>query len=128
MAGSSCWGWGWGSFEDLEKARRLPSRGSLLSHELPGPRLLVTQQLSMCLCPCCLWTGPSAPVLSIHKLPASGATDISFPMKGWRATGDWAKVPEDRVTVSKSVFSTGLAGEGPQTAGGALTGHSGPGV
>ncbi|GAB1299440.1 Adhesion G protein-coupled receptor B1 [Apodemus speciosus] len=49
-------------------------------------------------------------VLSIHKLPASGATDISFPMKGWRATGDWAKVPEDRVTVSKSVFSTGLAG------------------
>ncbi|EPY87042.1 hypothetical protein CB1_000278001 [Camelus ferus] len=47
-------------------------------------------------------------VLSIHKLPASGATDISFPMKGWRATGDWAKVPEDRVTVSKSVFSTGL--------------------
>uniref|UniRef100_A0A4X1SGF9 Adhesion G protein-coupled receptor B1 n=1 Tax=Sus scrofa TaxID=9823 RepID=A0A4X1SGF9_PIG len=46
-------------------------------------------------------------VLSIHKLPASGATDISFPMKGWRATGDWAKVPEDRVTVSKSVFSTG---------------------
>uniref|UniRef100_A0A2K6NYE4 Adhesion G protein-coupled receptor B1 n=1 Tax=Rhinopithecus roxellana TaxID=61622 RepID=A0A2K6NYE4_RHIRO len=49
-------------------------------------------------------------VLSIHKLPASGATDISFPMKGWRATGDWAKVPEDRVTVSKSVFSTGLMG------------------
>nr|XP_014334259.1 PREDICTED: brain-specific angiogenesis inhibitor 1-like [Bos mutus] len=49
------------------------------------------------------------PLLSIHKLPASGATDISFPMKGWRATGDWAKVPEDRVTVSKSVFSTGLA-------------------
>ncbi|XP_045437200.1 adhesion G protein-coupled receptor B1 isoform X3 [Pipistrellus kuhlii] len=48
-------------------------------------------------------------VLSIHKLPASGATDISFPMKGWRAPGDWAKVPEDRVTVSKSVFSTGLA-------------------
>lgn len=50
-------------------------------------------------------------MLSIHKLPASGATDISFPMKGWRAPGDWAKVPEDRVTVSKSVFSTGLAGE-----------------
>uniref|UniRef100_I3MWW4 Adhesion G protein-coupled receptor B1 n=1 Tax=Ictidomys tridecemlineatus TaxID=43179 RepID=I3MWW4_ICTTR len=48
-------------------------------------------------------------VLSIHKLPASSASDISFPMKGWRATGDWAKVPEDRVTVSKSVFSTGLA-------------------
>uniref|UniRef100_G5E792 G-protein coupled receptors family 2 profile 1 domain-containing protein n=1 Tax=Loxodonta africana TaxID=9785 RepID=G5E792_LOXAF len=48
-------------------------------------------------------------VLSIHKLPASRAMDISFPMKGWRATGDWAKVPEDRVTVSKSVFSTGLA-------------------
>lgn len=54
---------------------------------------------------------PPDPVLSIHKLPASGATDISFPMKGWRATGDWAKVPEDRVTVSKSVFSTGLPGE-----------------
>uniref|UniRef100_A0A8C8YXK1 Adhesion G protein-coupled receptor B1 n=1 Tax=Prolemur simus TaxID=1328070 RepID=A0A8C8YXK1_PROSS len=47
-------------------------------------------------------------VLSIHKLPASGATDVSLPMKGWRATGDWARVPEDRVTVSKSVFSTGL--------------------
>ncbi|XP_045142807.1 adhesion G protein-coupled receptor B1 [Echinops telfairi] len=48
-------------------------------------------------------------VLSIHKLPASRAMDISFPMKGWRATGGWAKGPEDRVTVSKSVFSTGLA-------------------
>ncbi|KAM6215892.1 adhesion G protein-coupled receptor B1 isoform 2-T2 [Rhynchocyon petersi] len=48
-------------------------------------------------------------VLSIHKLPASRAMDISFPMKGWRATGGWAKAPEDRVTVSKSVFSTGLA-------------------
>lgn len=60
------------------------------------------------LCLCCPYP---ASVLSIHKLPASGATDISFPMKGWRATGDWAKVPEDRVTVSKSVFSTGLAGE-----------------
>lgn len=40
-------------------------------------------------------------------------------MKGWRATGDWAKVPEDRVTVSKSVFSTGLAGEEPWGVGGA---------
>lgn len=56
-------------------------------------------------------------MLSIHKLPASGATDISFPMKGWRATGDWAKVPEDRVTVSKSVFSTGLAGEARESGG-----------
>ena len=81
----------------------------------PGTEAPVAQRLSVCLsvCPCCLWAAPSAPVLSIHKLPASGATDISFPMKGWRATGDWAKVPEDRVTVSKSVFSTGLAGEGP---------------
>lgn len=72
-------------------------------------------------CLCCLPPAPApapAPVLSIHKLPASGATDISFPMKGWRATGDWAKVPEDRVTVSKSVFSTGLAGEGPRGTGG----------
>ncbi|XP_043861300.1 adhesion G protein-coupled receptor B1 isoform X3 [Dromiciops gliroides] len=48
-------------------------------------------------------------VLSIHKLPASGATDISFPMKGWRTPGDWSRMSEDKVTVSKSVFSTGLA-------------------
>ncbi|XP_014643506.1 PREDICTED: brain-specific angiogenesis inhibitor 1-like [Ceratotherium simum simum] len=70
--------------------------GSSLARWLPGPRAPPE--------PCA-----TPPVLSIHKLPASRATDISFPMKGWRATGDWAKVPEDRVTVSKSVFSTGLA-------------------
>lgn len=69
-----------------------------------------------CPCLCSLLPAVPAAVLSIHKLPASGATDISFPMKGWRATSDGAKVPEDRVTVSKSVFSTGLAGEEPGAA------------
>ncbi|EPY77453.1 hypothetical protein CB1_001259001 [Camelus ferus] len=29
--------------------------------------------------------------------------------EGWWTTGDWANVPEDRVTVSKSIFSMGLA-------------------
>ncbi|XP_038615928.1 adhesion G protein-coupled receptor B1 isoform X4 [Tachyglossus aculeatus] len=48
-------------------------------------------------------------VLSIHKLPASGAPDISFPMKGRQGPADWARVSEDKVTVSKSVFSTGIA-------------------
>ena len=84
---------------------------------VPGPKLLTLKPLCLCLPLSVAVVSPLPPpptrtVLSIHKLPASGATDISFPMKGWRATGDWAKVPEDRVTVSKSVFSTGLAGEG----------------
>ncbi|XP_051791791.1 adhesion G protein-coupled receptor B1 isoform X3 [Erpetoichthys calabaricus] len=46
-------------------------------------------------------------VLSIHKRSANGATDISFPMKGWRGMVDWARNSEDKVTVSKSIFSTG---------------------
>lgn len=129
MAGRSCWGRGGvggASFEGLGEAGRLPGWGP---SELRAPRAtapgsqLPCLRLSLSL----LSLGPSAPVLSIHKLPASGAADISFPMKGWRATGDWAKVPEDRVTVSRSVFSTGLAGKEPQAAGGALRGDSGPG-
>uniref|UniRef100_A0A8B9V6K1 Adhesion G protein-coupled receptor B1 n=1 Tax=Anas zonorhyncha TaxID=75864 RepID=A0A8B9V6K1_9AVES len=48
-------------------------------------------------------------VLGIHKLPANAATDITFPMKGWRGMVDWAKNSEDKVTVSKSILSSGLA-------------------
>ncbi|NXD14389.1 AGRB1 protein, partial [Nothocercus nigrocapillus] len=48
-------------------------------------------------------------VLSIHKLPAHAATDITFPMKGWRGMVDWAKNSEDKVTISKSILSSGLA-------------------
>ncbi|KFR12159.1 Brain-specific angiogenesis inhibitor 1, partial [Opisthocomus hoazin] len=47
-------------------------------------------------------------VLGIHKLPANAATDITFPMKGWRGMVDWAKNSEDKVTVSKSLLSSGL--------------------
>ncbi|KFW73502.1 Brain-specific angiogenesis inhibitor 1, partial [Pygoscelis adeliae] len=35
--------------------------------------------------------------------------DITFPMKGWRGMVDWAKNSEDKVTVSKSILSSGLA-------------------
>lgn len=49
-------------------------------------------------------------VLGIHKLPANAATDITFPMKGWRGMVDWAKNSEDKVTVSKSILSSGLTG------------------
>nr|XP_026646355.1 adhesion G protein-coupled receptor B1 isoform X5 [Zonotrichia albicollis] len=48
-------------------------------------------------------------VLGIHKLPANAATDITFPMKGWRGMVDWAKNSEDKVTVSKSILSSGLS-------------------
>ncbi|XP_043363186.1 adhesion G protein-coupled receptor B1 isoform X2 [Dermochelys coriacea] len=48
-------------------------------------------------------------ILNIHKLPANAATDISFPMKGWRGMVDWARTSEDKVTISKSILSTGLA-------------------
>ncbi|XP_069076956.1 adhesion G protein-coupled receptor B1 isoform X13 [Pleurodeles waltl] len=47
-------------------------------------------------------------VLSIHKRPANAATDISFPMKGWRGMADWARNSEDKVTISKSILSSGL--------------------
>ncbi|XP_041422603.1 adhesion G protein-coupled receptor B1-like isoform X3 [Xenopus laevis] len=46
-------------------------------------------------------------VLSIFKRPANSATDINFPMKGWRGMADWAKNSEDKVSVSKSLLSTG---------------------
>ncbi|KAL8181571.1 UNVERIFIED_CONTAM: Adhesion G protein-coupled receptor B1, partial [Gekko kuhli] len=48
-------------------------------------------------------------VLSIQKLPANAAKDISFPMKGWRSVVDWARSAEDKVTVSKSILSTGVS-------------------
>ncbi|XP_010180516.1 PREDICTED: brain-specific angiogenesis inhibitor 1-like [Mesitornis unicolor] len=38
----------------------------------------------------------------------NAATDITFPMKGWRGMVDWAKNSEDKVTVSKSILSSGL--------------------
>ncbi|XP_054841913.1 adhesion G protein-coupled receptor B1 [Eublepharis macularius] len=47
-------------------------------------------------------------VLSIQKLPAKAAKDINFPMKGWRSLVDWARTAEDKVTVSKSILSTGV--------------------
>ncbi|KAJ8005411.1 hypothetical protein DPEC_G00146370 [Dallia pectoralis] len=46
-------------------------------------------------------------VLSIHKRPVAGNTDINFPMKGWKGMMDWARSSEDRVTVSKNILSTG---------------------
>ncbi|XP_078073120.1 adhesion G protein-coupled receptor B1 [Mustelus asterias] len=46
-------------------------------------------------------------VICIYKRPANGATDINFPMKGWRGMVGWARNSEDKVTVSKSIFSTG---------------------
>lgn len=120
----------------LHRAQDAGSWGLPLSHGLPAaspctarpaPQLLQLRPHRICDFPFSLSLAPLTllPVLSIHKLPASGATDISFPMKGWRATGDWAKVPEDRVTVSKSVFSTGLAGEGLREPGD-LHGERGP--
>lgn len=53
-----------------------------------------------------------AAVLSIHKRPAA-ASDISFPMKGWRGMVDWARSSEDRVTITKNILSTGKPGEHP---------------
>uniref|UniRef100_A0A8C5Q5B9 Adhesion G protein-coupled receptor B1 n=1 Tax=Leptobrachium leishanense TaxID=445787 RepID=A0A8C5Q5B9_9ANUR len=48
-------------------------------------------------------------VLSIYKRPANSATDISFPMKGWRGMADWAKNSEDKVSLSKTLLSTGIS-------------------
>ncbi|XP_053102387.1 adhesion G protein-coupled receptor B1 isoform X9 [Hemicordylus capensis] len=48
-------------------------------------------------------------VLGIQKLPANAAKDISFPMKGWRGMVDWARTADDKVTVSKSILSTGVS-------------------
>ncbi|KAM4688027.1 adhesion G protein-coupled receptor B1 isoform 1-T1 [Discoglossus pictus] len=47
-------------------------------------------------------------VLSIYKRPANSATDISFPMKGWRGMVEWARNSEDKVSISKSLLSTGI--------------------
>ncbi|XP_030641181.1 adhesion G protein-coupled receptor B1 [Chanos chanos] len=46
-------------------------------------------------------------VLSIHKRPVAGTTDITFPMKGWRGMVDWARSSDDKVTVPKNVIATG---------------------
>ncbi|XP_072904314.1 adhesion G protein-coupled receptor B1 isoform X10 [Hemitrygon akajei] len=46
-------------------------------------------------------------VICIYKRPANGATDINFPMKGWRGMVGWARNSEDKVTISKRVFSKG---------------------
>ncbi|KAJ8337929.1 hypothetical protein SKAU_G00368950 [Synaphobranchus kaupii] len=46
-------------------------------------------------------------VLSIHKRPASGASDITFPMKVWKGMVDWARGSEDKVTVSRNTLSMG---------------------
>ncbi|KAG9342703.1 hypothetical protein JZ751_015565, partial [Albula glossodonta] len=51
-------------------------------------------------------------VLSIHKRPASGASDITFPMKGWKGI-DWAKGSEDKVTVSRNTLSMGKPAQWP---------------
>ncbi|MBN3300840.1 AGRB1 protein, partial [Amia calva] len=46
-------------------------------------------------------------VLSIHKRPVRGATDINFPMKGWRGMVEWARSAEDKVTISRNALSMG---------------------
>ncbi|XP_062914481.1 adhesion G protein-coupled receptor B1 isoform X11 [Mobula hypostoma] len=50
-------------------------------------------------------------VICIYKRPANGATDINFPMKGWRGMVGWARNSEDKVTISKRVFSKGVSTE-----------------
>ncbi|XP_052000367.1 adhesion G protein-coupled receptor B1-like isoform X2 [Xyrauchen texanus] len=45
-------------------------------------------------------------VLSIHKRPVAGNTDINFPMKGWRGMVDWARNSEDKVRVAKNILVT----------------------
>ncbi|XP_028830902.1 adhesion G protein-coupled receptor B1 isoform X3 [Denticeps clupeoides] len=46
-------------------------------------------------------------VLSIHKRPMSGSTDIRFPMDGWRGMVEWARTSVDRINISKYIMSTG---------------------
>ncbi|XP_051577246.1 adhesion G protein-coupled receptor B1 isoform X3 [Myxocyprinus asiaticus] len=45
-------------------------------------------------------------VLSIHKRPVAGNSDITFPMKGWRGMVDWARNSEDKVRVAKNILVT----------------------
>ncbi|XP_053736524.1 adhesion G protein-coupled receptor B1-like isoform X2 [Synchiropus splendidus] len=45
-------------------------------------------------------------ILSIHKRPVVGRTDISFPMKGWRGMADWARTSKDRVHIPKNIMIT----------------------
>ncbi|KAL7984007.1 hypothetical protein Chor_002577 [Crotalus horridus] len=48
-------------------------------------------------------------VVSIQKLPVKAAKGLTFPVKGWRGMVDWARNAEDKVTISKSIFSTGIS-------------------
>lgn len=50
-------------------------------------------------------------VLSLHKRPVTGNADISFPKKGWMGMEDWARNSEDKVTISKSIVSSGNPGD-----------------
>ncbi|TSK16113.1 Brain-specific angiogenesis inhibitor 1 [Bagarius yarrelli] len=50
-------------------------------------------------------------VLSLHKRPVTGIADISFPKKGWMGMEDWARNSEDKVTISKSIVSSGNPAE-----------------
>ncbi|XP_026769612.1 adhesion G protein-coupled receptor B1 isoform X9 [Pangasianodon hypophthalmus] len=50
-------------------------------------------------------------VLSLHKRPVAGTADISFPKKGWMGMEDWARNSEDKVTISKSIVSSGNPAE-----------------
>uniref|UniRef100_A0AAY4AGZ1 Adhesion G protein-coupled receptor B1 n=1 Tax=Denticeps clupeoides TaxID=299321 RepID=A0AAY4AGZ1_9TELE len=50
-------------------------------------------------------------VLSIHKRPMSGSTDIRFPMDGWRGMVEWARTSVDRINISKYIMSTGTPGK-----------------
>ncbi|KAG7336269.1 hypothetical protein KOW79_000962 [Hemibagrus wyckioides] len=50
-------------------------------------------------------------VLSLHKRPVAGNADISFPKKGWMGMEDWARNSEDKVTISKSIVSSGNPAE-----------------
>ncbi|KPP75759.1 hypothetical protein Z043_104971, partial [Scleropages formosus] len=45
-------------------------------------------------------------VLSIHRRPVTGTSDINFPMKSWRGVVDWAR-PDDRVTISRNILPMG---------------------
>ncbi|KAM9489429.1 adhesion G protein-coupled receptor B1 isoform 9-T9 [Clarias gariepinus] len=50
-------------------------------------------------------------VLSLHKRPVAGNSDISFPKRGWMGLEDWARNSEDKVTISKSIVSSGNPAE-----------------
>lgn len=43
--------------------------------------------------------------MSIQKRPKAMASDITFPMKGWRGMTDWVRSSEEKITVSRSALS-----------------------